>query len=48
MNFYAIGRGSQLLREFADQSSRHQFSRRSLLITGPLGAPKSMLKTLLV
>jgi hypothetical protein len=47
-NFYAIGRGSQLLCEFADQSNRHLYFRRSLLIAGPLGVPKSMLKTLLV
>lgn len=47
-NFYAISRGSQLLCEFSDQASRHRFFRQSLLITGPLGAPKSMLKTLLV
>lgn len=47
-NFYAISRGSQLLCEFSDQASRHRFFRQSLLITGPLGAPKSMLKTLLI
>jgi len=47
-NFHVSRRGAYLLCEFADQSNRHLYFRRSLLIAGPLGVPKSMLKTLLV
>lgn len=46
--FRVFGRGMHLLCEFAHQSSRHPLFRRSLLISGPLGVPKSMLKTLLI
>lgn len=47
-NFFAARGGTYLSCEFSDPASPHQFFRRSLLITGPLGAPKSRLKTLLV
>lgn len=47
-NFYVSGRGWHLLCEFSDQASRHRFFRQSLLISGPLGVPKSMLKALLI
>ncbi|TPO12099.1 hypothetical protein [Mesorhizobium sp. B1-1-5] len=48
-NFHVVGgRWPHILCELADQASRHQFSPRSLLISGPLGSPKSMLKVLLI